>query len=209
MIHALQMAGTIAANMTSLSQLFGGAGVDPQPRWRSSSSSPGSRLPPRPACTSRSPWRSSRPTGCSRSGAPGSGDLAGWGRRASPKPSATGLRARRALHRDRRPYRNLALGAINRAMPQLMVAFVGAPATVWGALALLASRHRPSLPSGQRRSTAVLAHPVRGPVMEEETRTSRTRRRSESSSRRGRKATFPGRSISWRRPPTVACSPSP
>jgi flagellar biosynthesis protein FliR len=33
---------------------------------------------------------------------------------------------------------NLALGAINRAMPQLMVAFVGAPATVWGALALLA-----------------------------------------------------------------------
>ncbi|MEL7105936.1 MAG: flagellar biosynthetic protein FliR [Pseudomonadota bacterium] len=33
---------------------------------------------------------------------------------------------------------NLALGAINRAMPQLMVAFVGAPAITMGALLLLA-----------------------------------------------------------------------
>ena len=32
---------------------------------------------------------------------------------------------------------NLALGAINRAMPQLMVAMVGAPAITGGALALL------------------------------------------------------------------------
>ena len=32
---------------------------------------------------------------------------------------------------------NLALGVINRAMPQLMVAFVGAPAITWGGLALL------------------------------------------------------------------------
>jgi flagellar biosynthesis protein FliR len=33
---------------------------------------------------------------------------------------------------------NLALGAINRAMPQLMVSMVGAPALTLGALALLA-----------------------------------------------------------------------
>ena len=32
---------------------------------------------------------------------------------------------------------NLALGVINRAMPQLMVAFVGAPAITWGGMALL------------------------------------------------------------------------
>jgi flagellar biosynthetic protein FliR len=32
---------------------------------------------------------------------------------------------------------NLALGVINKAMPQLMVAFVGAPAITWGGLALL------------------------------------------------------------------------
>ncbi|MGV6804947.1 MAG: flagellar biosynthetic protein FliR [Ruegeria sp.] len=32
---------------------------------------------------------------------------------------------------------NLALGVINRAMPQLMVAFVGAPAITWGGLVLL------------------------------------------------------------------------
>ena len=32
---------------------------------------------------------------------------------------------------------NVVLGAINRAMPQLMVAFVGAPLITWGALALL------------------------------------------------------------------------
>jgi flagellar biosynthetic protein FliR len=33
---------------------------------------------------------------------------------------------------------NLALGAINRAMPQLMVAFVGAPVITAGGLVLLA-----------------------------------------------------------------------
>ena len=32
---------------------------------------------------------------------------------------------------------NLALGVINRAMPQLMVAFVGAPAITWGGMVLL------------------------------------------------------------------------
>jgi flagellar biosynthesis protein FliR len=32
---------------------------------------------------------------------------------------------------------NLALGVINKAMPQLMVAFVGAPAITWGGLVLL------------------------------------------------------------------------
>jgi flagellar biosynthesis protein FliR len=32
---------------------------------------------------------------------------------------------------------NLALGAINRAMPQLMVAFIGSPAITWGGLVLL------------------------------------------------------------------------
>ena len=33
---------------------------------------------------------------------------------------------------------NVALGIINRAMPQLMVAFIGAPALTWGGLALFA-----------------------------------------------------------------------
>jgi flagellar biosynthetic protein FliR len=32
---------------------------------------------------------------------------------------------------------NVALGVINKAMPQLMVAFVGAPAITWGGLFLL------------------------------------------------------------------------
>ena len=32
---------------------------------------------------------------------------------------------------------NLTLGVINRAMPQLMVAFVGAPAITWGGMVLL------------------------------------------------------------------------
>jgi flagellar biosynthetic protein FliR len=32
---------------------------------------------------------------------------------------------------------NVALGVINKAMPQLMVAFVGAPAITWGGVALL------------------------------------------------------------------------
>lgn len=138
MIHALQIAGTIAANMTSLSQLLGGAGVDPQPAMAqilvvaglALAASAGLHV--KIAMAFIDTYRIF-PAGV----APVLGDLADWG----TSRVADAFRLAFVLAA---PFTvaalisNLALGAINRAMPQLMVAFVGAPATVWGALALLA-----------------------------------------------------------------------
>jgi flagellar biosynthetic protein FliR len=55
---------------------------------------------------------------------------------------------------------NVALGAINRAMPQLMVAFVGAPAITAGALLLLVVAGPPMLKHWSGKLDAVLADPL-------------------------------------------------
>lgn len=55
---------------------------------------------------------------------------------------------------------NLALGAINRAMPQLMVAFVGAPALTWAALVLLLATSGLVLTIWLQRFDARLADPL-------------------------------------------------
>jgi flagellar biosynthetic protein FliR len=58
---------------------------------------------------------------------------------------------------------NLALGAINRAMPQLMVAFVGAPAITGAALALLALTAPLMLEVWLSAFQATLARPFAAP----------------------------------------------
>lgn len=136
-IFALQMAGSIAAQSTSLSQLFGGAGIDPQPAighlmvvgglavavsiglhvhvaeffiFSYSVFQPGEFI----SAELLSMWGVARVT------------------------YAFGLAFTLAA-----PFviasliYNIALGVINRAMPQLMVAFVGAPAITAGGLVLL------------------------------------------------------------------------
>lgn len=138
MVHALLMAGTIAANVTSLSQLFGGMGADPQPAMAqllvvaglALAASAGLHV--KVAMAFIETYRLFPPGDL-----PALNDLAGWG--TSRVAEAFGLAFVLAA-----PFTvaaliaNLALGAINRAMPQLMVAFIGAPATVWASLALLA-----------------------------------------------------------------------
>lgn len=57
---------------------------------------------------------------------------------------------------------NVALGVINRAMPQLMVAFVGAPAITAGGLILLAVTTPVLLPIWQRALEALLLDPFGG-----------------------------------------------
>lgn len=54
---------------------------------------------------------------------------------------------------------NIALGAINRAMPQLMVAFVGAPALTLGGLALLSIALPTGLMIWHEQFSAFLANP--------------------------------------------------
>ncbi|MEZ5777403.1 MAG: flagellar biosynthetic protein FliR [Paracoccaceae bacterium] len=58
---------------------------------------------------------------------------------------------------------NIALGVINRAMPQLMVAFVGAPALTIGALALLAVAAPLGLAVWSTALTDLLADPFGAP----------------------------------------------
>ncbi|MEC3861361.1 flagellar biosynthetic protein FliR [Mesobacterium sp. TK19101] len=57
---------------------------------------------------------------------------------------------------------NLVLGAINRAMPQLMVAFVGAPVITWGSLAVLLLVAPMLLSVWAGQVDAFLANPVAG-----------------------------------------------
>ena len=137
-IFALQIAGTIAAQSTSLSQLFGGGAIDPQPALgvvlvigglalatlfglhvkvaamlilSYDLLPPGRLLPPDP--------------------------LAEWALAAVSQTFRTAVILAVPFLLASLLY-NLALGVINRAMPQLMVAFVGAPAITLGSLILLA-----------------------------------------------------------------------
>jgi len=58
---------------------------------------------------------------------------------------------------------NVALGVINKAMPQLMVAFVGAPAITWGGVGLLMLVTPAILTSWSAAFDATLANPWAAP----------------------------------------------
>ena len=137
LVHALQIAGTIAAQSTSLSQIMGGASPDPQPAMGAILTLAGVTL----ALISGMHLHlvetflrsySVLPFG----DLPGPRDLGGWG--VAQVRDSFGLALSLAA-----PFLiasllyNVALGVINKAMPQLMVAFVGAPAITWGGLVLL------------------------------------------------------------------------
>jgi len=138
MIWVLQILGTIAAQSTSLSQILGGAGIDPQPAISQVFVVAGLALAMMagfhtkivtaflstyelvplgqfPLASAFSDWAVTEVT---------TGFALAF-TLAAPFAIASLLY-------------NMALGAINRAMPQLMVAFVGAPAITAGGLALLA-----------------------------------------------------------------------
>ncbi|MDP2740494.1 MAG: flagellar biosynthetic protein FliR [Pseudorhodobacter sp.] len=137
-IHALQMAGAIAAQATSLSQLFAGAGVEPMPAIGHLLTMAGLAL----AVIAGLHVRAAElfilsydilPPGH----LPGAADLADWGLAQIVRAFALAFSLAAPFVVASLIY-NLALGVINRAMPQLMVAFVGAPALTLGGLALLA-----------------------------------------------------------------------
>ncbi len=137
MVMALQVAGTMAAQSTSLAQFFGGAGVDPQPAISQLLVMAGLALAAMAGLHIRLAEALVESYALLPPGmfAPAAA-LAEWG--VGEVASAFALAFRLAM-----PFviaaliYNVALGAINRAMPQLMVAFVGAPALTWGGLALL------------------------------------------------------------------------
>lgn len=136
-IIALQVAGTIAAQATSLAQFFGGAGVDPQPAISQLMVVSGLALAIMAGLHVRlAEYLIYSYTLLPPGAFPGAGLLAEWG--VAQVARSFGLAFSLAL-----PFVicsvifNVALGVINRAMPQLMVAFVGAPAITAGALLML------------------------------------------------------------------------
>lgn len=137
MVMILQVAGTMAAQATSLSQLLGGIGAEPQPAIAQLLMLAGMAL----AIAAGMHVRVAEalilsyevlPAGR----LPDGSDVARWGLWQIGQGFAMALALAAPFLIGSLLY-NVALGAINRAMPQLMVAFVGAPAITAGALVLL------------------------------------------------------------------------
>lgn len=136
-VQALQVAGTMAAQATSLSQLLGGAGVEPQPAMAQILMMAGLAL----AVAAGLHLRVAEalilsyevlPPGR----LPAGQDVALWGLAQIGQGFSLALALAAPFLIASLLY-NIALGIINRAMPQLMVAFVGAPAITAGGLILL------------------------------------------------------------------------
>ncbi|MCR9125043.1 MAG: flagellar biosynthetic protein FliR [Rhodobacteraceae bacterium] len=136
-VLALQTAGSIAAQSTSLSQILGGAAVDPLPAMGYILVLAGLAL----AVMSGLHVRAAEllilsyqlfPAGRF----PDAQALSGWGLNQVSRAFALAFTLSAPFVIASVIY-NLALGAINRAMPQLMVAFVGAPVITMGGLMLL------------------------------------------------------------------------
>lgn len=159
-VIVLQIAGTIAAQATSLSQFFGGAGVDPQPAMSQILVMGGLAL----AVTLGLHVRLAELLLLSYHVlAPGQfpnpADIGDWG--VAQVSRAFALAFTLAM-----PFVILslifyvALGAINKAMPQLMVAFVGAPAITFAGLALLLLTAPLILPVWHNAFTGFMANPA-------------------------------------------------
>ncbi|MEL6169682.1 MAG: flagellar biosynthetic protein FliR [Pseudomonadota bacterium] len=138
LVLALVMAGTMAATAMSLTQLLGGAAVDPQPAMSGIFWLAGLALAAQSGLhvnlvTALAETYDILPIGKGFE----SGDLAEWGTARVTHAFALAFTFAAPFVIASVVY-NAALGAINRAMPTLMVAFVGAPAITGGALVLMA-----------------------------------------------------------------------
>jgi flagellar biosynthetic protein FliR len=136
-VLALQMAGSMAAQSTSLSQIFGGGIVDPQPAIGNVMVIGGLALAVITGLHVRLAEAligsySVFPAGVF----PSPSALADWGLLRVAKAFALAFTLAAPFVIASFIY-NVALGVINKAMPQLMVAMIGAPAISAGGLILL------------------------------------------------------------------------
>ncbi len=137
-IHALQTAGSIAAQCTSLSQVLGGAGVDPMPAVGAVLWISGITLAIMMDLHIRAVELMIQsydlfPVGRFADAAM----LSEWGVHRVSETFAMAFTLAAPFVITAVIY-NLTLGIVNRAMPQLMVIFIGAPLITAGGLALLA-----------------------------------------------------------------------
>ena len=137
-VFALQIAGTLAAQSTSLAQLFGGQNAEPQPAISHIFVLAGLALAVMAGLHVRVAALlilsyDILPFGL----LPDSAVLSNWGVAQISAAFALAFSMAAPFVAASLIY-NIALGVINRAMPQLMVVFVGAPALTLGGLILLA-----------------------------------------------------------------------
>ena len=161
LIFALQMAGSIAAQSTSIAQMFGeGLMADPQPAYANLLAISGIVLAfalglPAYAAAALIGSYEAIPFATF---APGT-DVATWGAARLSATFGTALSLALPFVLMSFAY-NVALGAINRAMPQLMVAFVGAPAITGGSLLLMGLATPFALQVWGQALLRVLANPL-------------------------------------------------
>jgi flagellar biosynthesis protein FliR len=137
-IHALQIAGAIAAQATTLSQMFGGAGPEPQPAIGNVLVIAGLAAAVSAGLHIRIAELLILSYGPLPAGVlPQMADVVTLGADQIAAAFSLGF-ALAAPFVIASVLYNIALGFINRAMPQLAVSFVGAPALTLGGLALLA-----------------------------------------------------------------------
>ena len=212
MVIALQLAGSIAAQSTALAQIFGaGATPDPMPAIGNILMLAGITLAVASGLHVKAAVAMARSYEILPMGLPvPAADVAAWGTARVAQAFALGFSLAAPFVIAAFAY-NLALGAINRAMPQLMVAFVGAPAITAGGLLILMLAAPVILQfwSGAARRWR---SPTRWRCRDERgaaaaARRSSTRRRS-GWPRRGARATSRARPTSPPRRPTWRCSPS-
>lgn len=137
-IHALQIAASIIAQATSLAQMFGAMGPEPQPAVGHLFTVAGLAL----AVAAGLHVRAAELLILSYDVLPGgrlpsAGDMSDWGLAQVSRAFALGFTLAAPFVIASTLY-NLAMGVINKAMPMLMVSFLGAPALSLGSLALLA-----------------------------------------------------------------------
>lgn len=134
----LQIAGSIAAQSTSLSQIFGGGAVDAQPAIGHLLLVSGLALAVMLGLHLRIVEALVLSYDVLPAGRfPGASDVVDWGIAQVARAFSLAFTLAAPFVIASLLY-NVALGVINRAMPQLMVAFVGAPAITAGGLILLA-----------------------------------------------------------------------
>jgi flagellar biosynthetic protein FliR len=162
-VWALQTAGVIAAQATSLSQIMGGATPDPQPAMGAILSLAGIALVVLSGLHVHlvSAFVNSY-TVFPFGDFPRPQSLGGWATERIAVSFSLAFTLAAPFLIASLLY-NLALGVINKAMPQLMVAFVGAPAITWGGLALLLLATPLILSTWSTAFDAALANPWASP----------------------------------------------
>ncbi len=164
MVLGLQLAGSIAAQSTSLAQIFGaGAAPDPMPAIGSILMLAGVTLAVASGLHVKAAVAMARSYEILPMGLPvPASDVAAWGTARVARAFALGFSLAAPFVIAAFAY-NLALGAINRAMPQLMVSFIGAPAITAASLLILLLAIPVMLHFWQAELDGVLAGPLAVP----------------------------------------------